>query len=110
MPQADLRYTPDLEINPEAILTTVAEVIGGYDSGAGACKGRAWRADGQHYTNILLTVGLLAKPHRDAHWTEALLTALETAIHPHLCQECHLAIRIDYMDAGYHTSVYHPEL
>ena len=45
MPHADIKYSSDLNINAEEILQVIEETILGKDTGAGACKGRAYPAD-----------------------------------------------------------------
>ncbi len=96
MPHADIKYSSDLKINAEEILQAIEETILGKDTGAGACKGRAYPADQFNHTHILVTVALLQKPHRDRAFTVSLTEELEKAIKVHIHQSCAFSLSVEY--------------
>ena len=65
MPHAEMKYSSDLELDSAAILAEIEAIILRHDSGAGACKGRAYPTDEYHHSHVTVSVSLLVKPHRD---------------------------------------------
>jgi len=45
MPHAELKYSIDLDLDAEALLRCVEQVILRHDANSGECKGRAYPAD-----------------------------------------------------------------
>ncbi len=72
MPQADLYITADQNLAPAAALAAVEKAILEFDSGAGACKGRAHGVAQYHHSHVLLKISMLKKPHRDAAYATEL--------------------------------------
>lgn len=103
MPQAELNYSSDLDINAEEILAEIEAAIREHDSGAGACKGRACAADRYHHSHLAVRVTLLPKPHRDAAFSEALLAKLDSRIRAALSQPCALSVELGYFSPFYAT-------
>ena len=103
MPHAELKYSSDLEIDAKAILAEIEAAILEHDSGAGACKGRAYPADQFHHTHIAINVALLTKPHRDEAFSKALLADLETRIKAQLPQPCEFSLGLSYSTPFYVT-------
>lgn len=103
MPQADLLYSADLDLDASAILAAVEATILNHDDGAGACKGRAYPAPGYHHTHVTLRVTMLSKPHRDAAFTSALLNSLEAVLRDRILQPCELALGVEFSGAHYKT-------
>ncbi|WP_291730704.1 hypothetical protein [Leisingera sp. F5] len=104
MPHAELKYSSDLEIDAKAILAEIEAVILEHDSGAGACKGRAYPAEQFHHSHIAITVTLLTKPHRDEAFSIALLTDLESRIKARLIQPCEFSLGLSYSAPFYVTN------
>ncbi|MCR9125266.1 MAG: hypothetical protein NXH82_03975 [Rhodobacteraceae bacterium] len=104
MPHAELKYSADLTIDPQAILAEIEAVIARHDPGAGACKGRAHAAPVWNHSHILVQVVMLAKPHRDAAFTETLIGALEQAVKARLTQPCFFSLSLDFNGPGYVTN------
>lgn len=104
MPHAELRYSGDLEIDARAVLARIEEVIQAHDAGSGVCKGRAYPAQVFHHTHCLVSLSLLAKPHRDAAFTEALMADVEAAVKLMLPRSCHFSLGLEYGGAYYVTN------
>lgn len=101
MPQADMKYSADLDIDAPAILQVIEKTIAGLDSGAGVCKGRAYPAPEFHHTHVHISIALLNKPHRDAAFMDHLAQLLDAAIKPHLTQPCAYALSLDYISQAH---------
>jgi len=96
MPHADVKYSKDLDIDPVKILQAIEEIIIGKDTGAGACKGRAYPAEYFNHTHVLITVAMLQKPHRDRAFTKSLTEELEKAVKKHIHQSCAFSLSVEY--------------
>ncbi|MFY0690860.1 MAG: hypothetical protein JXR14_02950 [Paracoccaceae bacterium] len=108
MPHAELKYSNDLAIDAQAILAKIEETIHSHDSGSGACKGRAYPADIFHHTHLIVEISMLTKPHRDAAFTDALVSDLEAAIKSFVSQSCHFSLSLDYSTGAYVTNLHAP--
>lgn len=108
VPHAELKYSSDLELDTDALLRGVEQVILRHDAGAGECKGRAYPADNHYHSHCLLNVSMLTKPHRDSAFTKALLLDLEAEMGRHLRHQCFLSLGIQYSDDNYVTTEYVP--
>ena len=106
MPQADIRYSNDLDLNCEKILSGIEETIKQHDQSSGACKGRAYKADHFHHTHIYINLAMLPKPHRDKAFTDALIKSLEEMIKSHLTQSCLFSLNVEYTGDGYITNLH----
>ncbi|SMX43423.1 hypothetical protein [Maliponia aquimaris] len=104
MPHAELKYSNDLALDAQAILAAVEQVIQRHDPGAGACKGRAYPAPVFHHSHVLLSLSLLAKPHRDAAFTRALMAEVEVAVKALILQDCYFSFDLAYNTATYVTN------
>lgn len=103
MPHAELKYSSDLAIDAEAILAEIEAAILEHDDGAGACKGRAYPAAQYHHSHVAASVTLLAKPHRDAAFSNALLADLESRIRARLTVSCAVSVELGYFSPFYST-------
>lgn len=106
MPQADLLYSADLDLDPKAILTRVEQVIAEHDAGAGACKGRAYPAETFQHTHVTLQVSMLDKPHRTAAFMTALLGDIERAVKAQIAHPCALAVQLTFSGPYYSTALH----
>ncbi len=105
MPHADLKYSSDLEIDAAKLLAEVEALIGRHDSGAGACKGRAYPADAFHHTHALLEVAVLRKPHRDTAFMSALLAGLTALLQSYLPSGCACSVALNFSGEHYSTGI-----
>lgn len=103
MPQADLKYSADLEIEPVELLARIEAIIDEHDSGAGACKGRAYPTAEYHHSHLLLDIAVLSKPHRNDEWANALLGKLEHALAQYIPKPCHVAVGIGFLSPYYRS-------
>lgn len=103
MPHCELSYSSDLTIDANAILAEVEACILRHDDGAGDTKGRAYPAPVFHHTHLMVSVALLAKPHRNAAFMAALQTDLVDLISAHLPRPCWLSVDISFSTQNYHT-------
>lgn len=104
MPQADLFFTADQTIAPVDTLLAIEQVIGAFDSGAGACKGRAHRIADFHHSHILLSLSMLPKDHRDAAFAEELGKRLAATLQPLAKADCAVNVHVRF-DLVHYTSL-----
>ncbi|WP_394496828.1 hypothetical protein [Shewanella sp. ENK2] len=106
MPHVEVKYSDNLNINPQAIFDDIEESINQKDASAGVCKSRAYPCAEYKHTHILVTVSLLTKPHRDEQFTLELSAEIESAIKRHLQQSLYFSLNIEYSGAYYTTNVH----
>ena len=104
MPQVDIKYSNDLNLDCELVLMQIEEIIKQQDPTSGACKGRGYKADDFHHSHIYVNLAMLPKPHRDKAFTDALIKSLEEMIKSHLTQSCHFSLNVEYTGDGYITN------
>ena len=103
MPHADLKYSPDLSFDPQAMFAAIDHTILAHDSASGDCKCRSYPAEASNHTHLLTEISMLTKPHRDANFTRTLRDAVAAAVKNHLQQSCYTSLAITYSDAMYLT-------
>ncbi len=103
MPQADLKYSIDMDIDAAGLLAEIEAVISDFDSGAGKCKGRAYPAGCYRHSHIFLSVQVLEKPHRDDVFMQTLLEKLTNTVDKHIHQGCSRSVSIDFLPKHYTT-------
>ncbi|MCY4333097.1 MAG: hypothetical protein OXC60_00280 [Litoreibacter sp.] len=104
MPQADLLYSADLDIDSTDILQAVEAVILARDPGAVACRGRAYPASDFHHTHVTLRVTFLPKAHRDAEFMNAMHAEIEAVLKARIHQPCGLAVGLTFTGDYYKTT------
>ena len=103
MPHADLKYSPDLSFDPQAMFETIKQTILAYDSGSGDCKSRSYPAEAGNHTHLLIEISMLSKPHRDAGFTRAQRDTIAAAVKKQLQQSYYISLAVIYSDAMYLT-------
>ena len=103
MPQADLKYSGDVKFDTIKLLADIEALILRHDSGAGACKGRAYPAQAFHHSHVLLEVGVLDKPHRDKAFMQALLDDLTALLDAALPKGTERAVSLKFALEHYET-------
>lgn len=103
MPQADLKYSADLEFDAVALLARVETTLREIDPTAGSCKGRALPLAQTHHQHLLLTVQLLPKPHRDKAYSDRVLQALTALLQEHGPAQGHASVLLEYTLVHYHS-------
>ncbi len=101
MPQADLKYSADLDIDAQALMADIQATIASHDSGAGMCKARAYPAAVFQHTHFLLHVAILPKAHRDAAFRTALLEALVGVVDGYLPKGTERAVELVFSSENY---------
>ncbi|MDA9207614.1 hypothetical protein N9O61_01875 [Octadecabacter sp.] len=105
MPQADLKYTTDLEFDALAMMADIEALIARHDSGAGACKARAYPATLFQHTHFLLELAILNKPHRDAAFRKALVADLTALVDGYLPKGTERAVELIFASEDYAPAI-----
>jgi hypothetical protein len=101
MPHAEIKYSTDIFFDPKAVLAEIETVIHEHDDDAGDCKGRGYPTSVYHHSHIHVCVALLAKPHRDEKFLNALSRALETRIKAMIPVPCYFSLGLELLPAFY---------
>lgn len=109
MPQAEIKYSSDLAIDPLAILAAIEAVLKQHDDGVGACKGRGYPTDHYHHSHIIVSVSILIKPHRDEAYSQDLLAKLEKSIKALIPVPCAFSVGLDFLTPFYAASLHQPD-
>lgn len=104
MPQIDIQYSHDLNLDCPKLFETLEAVIQNHDSTSGDCKARAHPVYEYHHQNIVIHVSLLAKPHRDDSFMTDLLASLQQCVEPIVPANCYYAVDLHFMGSYYVTS------
>ena len=56
MPHADLKYSPDLSFDPQAMFAAIEHTILAHDSASGDCKCRIYPAEASNHTHLLIEI------------------------------------------------------
>lgn len=102
MPQADLYFTATRHLPAQALLSDVEKAIHAFDSGAGACKGRAHPLE-THHDHALLRLSMLPKPHRDAGYARDLGARLADLIAAQAPEGMQIGVQISFDLTHYST-------
>lgn len=108
MPHAEIKYSNNLGIDAAKILSDIEATILRHDDGSGECKGRAYPTSEFKHSHILVSVGLLRKPHRDEEFTKALIGDLENTVKNYLSQRCFFSLSLNYSSENYVTDEFVP--
>ena len=103
MPQVELNYSQDIEINPIELFQAIEQCIDEMDDSAGICKSRAYPATSFLHTHALLTVTLIDKPHRDQDFMRALLHKLRNLGKLFFKAEYYFAVQLKFAGPYYDT-------
>ena len=104
MPHADIKYSPNLQFEPQKVFAAIEDTINARHSGAGNCKCKSYPAKNSNHTHLLIEVSMLTKPHRNHDFTNSLRDAIETAVKVHLHQRCYFSLSITFTDDLYLTN------
>lgn len=108
MPHAEIKYSTDLNFDPQIILAEIEAVIQEHDDSSGQCKGRGYPTRYFHHSHIAVSVALLVKPHRDEAFSRALLEKLETRIKAMIPVPCAFSLKLEYLPTFYVTGYHKP--
>ena len=104
MPHADIKYSPNLQFEPQNVFAAIEDTTNAHYSDAGDCKWRSYPAKNSNHTHLLIEISMLTKPHRNHNFTIALRDAIETAVKVHLLQRCYFSLSITFTDDLYLTN------
>lgn len=105
MPHAELKYSAGLEIDAEAVLAGIEEILQRHDPDSGACKGRAYPASISHHEHLIAEISLLPKSHRDAAFMAALQQDLRAYLLKALPRPCYMSLELRFSGATYSTEL-----
>lgn len=77
MPNLDIKYSSDLNIDTKKLFKAVEDTVKAHDASTGGCKARGYPTDQFQYTHCHMELALLTKDNRDDAWTQKLIDALE---------------------------------
>ncbi len=103
MPQADLCYSAELNLDASAVLAQIETVIAGHDSTAGQCKGRAFPIESTHHRHVFLRVAVLKKAHRDPAFMTELQKKLLAVLTPTVSAPCNVAVELNWSSDQYES-------
>lgn len=103
MPQLDLKYSADLNLNPTAIFTAMESTIQSLDDSAGICMSRAYPATDYLHQHVYCHVSVLNKAHRDDAFMKRLYENLTHTLATFIPKQCHYAIELEFCSAYYST-------
>lgn len=103
MPQLEIRYSADIEIDTSVLFEKIESTINSLDSSAGVCKARAYPAHSYRHSHVLIDLWLLPKKHRDHAFNQTLLKVLRDVVGKHVNAKCYLSVQLFYRDANYIT-------
>jgi hypothetical protein len=104
MPHAELRYSSDLSLDPAHVLDRIEQVLQRHDPGSGECKGRAYPAEIFRHSHCLVSVSLLAKPHRNSSFIAALTEDIEREVKACIPEPCYFSLDISFSSQLYVTN------
>lgn len=104
MPQVDIKYSSDLQVDIKKLFQDVENIINELDSSAGVCKSRAYPAMDYLHTHFYLRVALLRKPHRGKIFMEECLKRIKHNIEQTLPSGCYYSIELVFSSEYYVTS------
>lgn len=104
MPHCEIHFSDNLLLDAKKILAMVETVINDHDADAHECKGRAYPVSIYHRPHLKVTVSLLTKPHRDEHFTKALMADLEVKLKANIPRSCFFSLLVEYSPTYYVTN------
>ena len=104
MPQVEIRYSDDLDIQVESLFSQIAAAINEMDSSAGICKSRAYPATQFLHTHMFLSMMILKKPHRDNGFIQTLRARLDKIVSSFLPAGCYYSIELIFSGEHYMIS------
>ncbi len=101
MPQIDVKYSNDVDIDLESLFSTIAVSIADLDQHSGECKCRAYPTNTFQTSNVLINISLLKKPHRDEGFMNRLLERLNENCPEFIASKCAFSIQIKFLSPYY---------
>ena len=103
MPQVELQYSNDIEVDAQSVFKSVEHVLNILDKTAGQCKCRAYPTTEFLHTNAYLRISLLIKPHRDQRFMQVCLEKMKTLLKSCIHEDCCCAVEVCFLSNQYST-------
>lgn len=104
MPQVDIKYSDDLNIDIQKLFHETESTINELDASAGVCKSRAYPSKNYLHRHFYMRVALLKKPHRDDAFMKNCLERLETIAKAKLPSGAYCSVELVFSNDYYLTS------
>jgi hypothetical protein len=108
MPHVDIKYTSDIQIDLQTLMSDIEEIILDLDPTSGACKGRAQGIDEYHHSHINIEVRMFATKHRDIGLLNELINRIDRRAKSALKKGAHVTVKLDFTPVTYLTGFYDP--
>ncbi|MCI5057784.1 MAG: hypothetical protein MRY83_16835, partial [Flavobacteriales bacterium] len=80
MPQVDMKYSDDLDIDTKKLFQEIESMMNGMDHTAGVCKSRAYPTSEYMHSHCYVRVSVLRKPHRDQNFMQNCFEQLNSLV------------------------------
>lgn len=101
MPQVDIQYSNALNLDFPAISNAIDAAINDVDGPGRDCKIRTVPASFANIEHLMISVGLLEKPHRDKAFREKLVNTIFEALQKLVPQGVTVCINPYWLDDTY---------
>ena len=108
MPNADIKYTSDIQIDLKTLMSDIEEIILGLDPTSGACKGRALKVDEYHHSHLNIEIRLFATKHRDSALLNEVINRVDSRAKSLLKKAAHVTVKLEFTPLTYLTGFYDP--
>lgn len=103
MPQVELKYTNNIELDCRLIFSVIEETINNFDSKAGACKSRAYPCRSYLHDHVFVSIKIIPKPYRDNIFCKTLLTKLNQQLSQRLTGDYFYSLLLEFTSDFYIT-------
>lgn len=103
MPQCDVFYSDDVEMDFEPMFQAMENKLNEQDPSASLCKSRAFKSDRFLHTSVLIRVALLPKSHRDQAFMQQCLENMEHVVKPFVPEGVYYAVELVFSSEYYLT-------
>ena len=104
MPQVEVKYSQDLQIDTQELFLEIEASIAGIDSKAGPCKSRAFQVSDFLHSHVFVHVSVLRKPYRDTAFMEQLQQVIGALVKSRVPATCYCSVALDFLPEYYFTS------
>ncbi len=103
MPQCDVFYSRDIQIDFSALFRAIEARLNEQDASAKLCKSRAVMADACLHASVSIRIALLQKPHRDKAFMQQCLANMKATVAPFIPSGIYYAIEVVFSGEHYLT-------
>jgi hypothetical protein len=105
MPQVDIQYSSEPNLDLDKICTVVNDTIEELDGPGRDCKIRTHTATASSQPSMFINIGLLEKPYRDAAFQKKLIDSVMKNIAPLINSGASLAVNIYFLNNAYMSAI-----